>query len=78
MGFWWFVHILVAILGRVVSRMAMGVGDDPEITYLVTLNGVAIAAVALGILLNILTLVIVQRFARCQRETNEKIIDDFV
>ena len=69
--FWWLIHVLGAILGQLSFRMALRL-DDPTIEQLLTLNGVQISGDVVGILANILTLVIVQRFARCQREAYEQ------
>ena len=60
-------------------RMAMNMGENPEMTYLLAFNGVGIAGDVVGIFLNILVIVIALRFAQCQRETKGMIIvDDFV
>lgn len=78
LGVWWLVHITTGILGQISFRMALSLGEIPDMTELIVLNGIQISADFVGVLLNVLTLIIVQRFARCQRETVEKINENFV
>ena len=75
---WWCFHIVSAILGQISGRMAFSLGDSPEMAQLLTLNGIQITEGVVDILLNALTLVIVLRFLRCQRETREKTFADFL
>ena len=78
-GIWWFVYIFSAFFGRIVFRMSLRIGDEPEMAELFTVNGLQIVGNIVGVLLSILTIVILLRFLRCQRETKEMIIvDDFV
>lgn len=76
---WWSIRIFLGVFGQISFRMAMGLGESPEMLHLLVLNGFQISGDVIGIILNLLTIVIVQRFARCQQETDEKKGgDDFV
>jgi hypothetical protein len=77
-SFWWSIHILCVALGQISMQMARRLGEDAAITQFITLNEIQIAGDVMRLLLNGLTCVIILRFARCQRETHEKMNDDFL